>query len=224
LHELKDLLQAHSHEEQNVDSMEIEEFHDAQDTDVSMEMTDVDDAALLVNAAKSSTKLQPGDIRHVMSNASKRYTGSSKKSNDGKGKLHIKMHVTYHVLAHCSHVTQSLVDCGANGGVAGNDVHMILKMHQQVDIQGINNHQVTNIDIGMVGGVVKMQHGPVIVIMHQYALFGKGALIHSPGQLEWYKNSVDDKLVHVGGLQHIKTLDGYLIPLAVKNGLPCMDI
>jgi hypothetical protein len=36
------------------------------------------------------------------------------------------------------------------------------------------------IGIGTVGGVVQTQHGPVIVIMHQYALLGKGASIHSP--------------------------------------------
>jgi hypothetical protein len=134
------------------------------------------------------------------------------------------MHITYRVSAHRTRVTQSLVDRGANGGVAGEDVRIISKSHRQVDIQGINNHQVTDIGIGTVGGVVHMQHGPILAIMHQYALFGKGTSIHSPGQLEWYKNSVDDKSVHVGGTQSIKTLDGYLIPLSIKNGLPRMDI
>jgi hypothetical protein len=45
-------------------------------------------------------------------------------------------------------------------------------------------------------------------------------LIHSSGQLEWYKQEVDDKSIKVGGNQRIKTLDGYVIPLDVKSGLP----
>ena len=61
--------------------------------------------------------------------------------------------------------------------------------------------------------------------MHQYALLGKGATIHSPSQLEWYKNDVNDKSVHVpGGMQRITTLEGYVIPLTIKDGLARMDI
>jgi hypothetical protein len=223
LHEMSayDFIQAQLHEVQAVALDDAEEFHDAQDKEVAN-----DDPAdtVLINSAKSSSKLQPGDIRRVMSNASKRHHGSGEKSGDPKGKLQASMHITYCVSAHRTRVTQSLVDRGANGGVAGEDVRIISKSHRQVDIQGINNHQVTDIGIGTVGGVVHTQHGPILAIMHQYALFGKGTSIHSPGQLEWYKNSVDDKSVHVGGTQSIKTLDGYLIPLSIKNGLPRMDI
>jgi hypothetical protein len=31
---------------------------------------------------------------------------------------------------------------------------------------------------------------------------------------------VDDRSIKVGGKQHIKTLDGYVVPLDVKSGLP----
>jgi len=50
--------------------------------------------------------------------------------------------------------------------------------------------------------------GPIILIMHQYAYLGKGKTIHSSGQIEYYKNAVDDKISKVGGKQHIMTLDG----------------
>jgi hypothetical protein len=66
-----------------------------------------------------------------------------------------------------------------------------------------------------------MQRCEVIIIMHQYAYTAKGKPIHSSGQLEWYKQEVDDKSIKVGGKQRIKTLDGYAIPLDVKSGLPC---
>ena len=138
-----------------------------------------------------------------------------------------KTHILYQVSQARSCFKASLIDRGANGGVAGSDVQII---HQtppnacRVDIQGIDDHQLTNIPIGTVGGVVTTQHGPVIAIMHQYALHGKGQTIHSPGQFEWYKIIIDDKLIHVGGLQRIKTLDGYIIPLTIKNGLACLEI
>ena len=61
--------------------------------------------------------------------------------------------------------------------------------------------------------------------MHQYALLGKGSSIHSPSQLEWYKNDVNDNSIHVpGGLQRIITLEGYIIPLTIKDGLARLDI
>jgi hypothetical protein len=68
LHEMSayDFIQAQLHEVQAVALDDDEEFHDAQDKEVAN-----DDPAdtVLINSAKSSSKLQPGDIRHVMSNA-----------------------------------------------------------------------------------------------------------------------------------------------------------
>ena len=89
---------------------------------------------------------------------------------------------------------------------------------------GIDNHQLTDIAIGTIGGVVTTNKGPAIVIMHQYALLGKGYTIHSPGQLEWFKNDVNDQSIKTGGLQRITTLDGYILPLSIHEGLPGLDI
>jgi hypothetical protein len=104
--------------------------------------------------------------------------------------------------------------------MAGTDVRVIFKTGHTVDIRGIYNHQCTNIDIGTVGGVIQTQKGPIIGIRHQYARLNKGSTIHSPRQFEWYKNDVNDKSIHVpGGLQRIQTLDGYIVPLCIKDGL-----
>jgi hypothetical protein len=116
--------------------------------------------------------------------------------------------------------TGALIDCSANGGIAGDDVPIINCTGQQIDVQGIDNHQTVDIPIVTAWAVVKSQHGEVIIIMHQYAYTGKGKTIHSSGQLECYKQEVDDKSIKVGGKQGIKTLDGYVIPLDVKSGLP----
>jgi hypothetical protein len=46
-----------------------------------------------------------------------------------------------------------------------------------------------------------------------------------PCQFEWYKHDVNDKSILVpGGLQQIQTLDGYIIPLSVQDGLTRLKI
>jgi hypothetical protein len=60
--------------------------------------------------------------------------------------------------------------------------------------------------------------------MNQYAWTKKGKTIHSSGQMEWFKQDVDDKSRKVGGKQRIKTLDGYFIPLNIQSGLPYVSM
>ena len=40
-----------------------------------------------------------------------------------------------------------MVDHGANGGLAGSDMRVIHKTHQKINIQGIDNHEVTGLDV-----------------------------------------------------------------------------
>jgi hypothetical protein len=82
-----------------------------------------------------------------------------------------------------------------NGGVSGADVRVSFPTNCTDNIKG----NVIDIGIGTVGGVFQTQHGPVISIMHQYALLRTGSYIYSPSQLEWYKNNVNDKSIHVPG-------------------------
>jgi hypothetical protein len=220
LHEISvyDYLHANIHETaQDSTDNDLDQYHEANET----EGQDIDhDSTLLVNSTTSHITVTPGNIRRVMSSV-KRYQGSG---DSKKTTRDVKMHVTYVVLAHRSTAQHSLVDRGSNGGDAGNDVWVISKSHRKVDIRGIDNHQLNDVAIGTDGGYVETQKGPIIAAFHQYALFGKGTSIHSPGQFEYYKNDVNDKSVHVGGLQRIKTLDGYTIPLNIKNGLARMEL
>jgi hypothetical protein len=78
--------------------------------------------------------------------------------------------------------------------------------------------------IAPLGGVVQSQKGPIIAVMHQYALLNKGHSIHSPCQFESYNVTVDDKSVRAGGTQRIQTPAGYTIPLTIKDGLARLAI
>ena len=114
---------------------------------------------------------------------------------------------------------QQLVDHGANGGLAGSDMHVLHKPHRKINIQGIDNHEVTGLDVVTAATLLNTSQGKVIGIFNEYAILGKGSSIHSSSQQEWFKTSVDEKSVKVGGTQLITTLDGYSVPLLIKDGL-----
>ena len=72
--------------------------------------------------------------------------------------------------------------------------------------------------------LVETNHGIVNLIMNEYACYGMGHTIHSSGQIEWLKKSVDDRSVQVGGKQRICTIDGYTMPLTCRGGLMYLSI
>ena len=85
----------------------------------------------------------------------------------------------YHVSKHSSSHYGSLIDRGANGGLAGSDV-------QTVSVTGINNHEFPGLDIVTCAALLHTSHGKVVLIIHEYAYYGRGNTIDSPGQIEWF--------------------------------------
>ena len=124
-----------------------------------------------------------------------------------------------YLLQHANHTNQQLVDCGANGGLAGSDMRVIHRTYCKINIQGIDNHEVTGLDVVTAATLLNTPQGKVIGIFNEYAYLWKGSSIHSSGQLEWFQTNVDETSVKVGGTQLITTLDGYSVPLLIKDGL-----
>ena len=52
-----------------------------------------------------------------------------------------------YLFQHANHTNNQLVDCGANGGLAGSDMRVIYKTHRKINISGIDNHEVTGLDV-----------------------------------------------------------------------------
>ena len=52
-----------------------------------------------------------------------------------------------YLFQHANHTNNQLVDHGANGGLAGSDMCVIYKTHRKINIQGIDNHEVTDLDV-----------------------------------------------------------------------------
>ena len=123
-----------------------------------------------------------------------------------------KPHI-YHVSKHSSSHYGSHIDRGANGGLAGSDVRILEWTGRTVSVTVIDNHELPGLDIVTCAALLHTNHGIVILIMHEYAYYGRGNTIHSPGQIEWFQNTCDDKSFHVGGKQVINFLDGYSTPL-----------
>ena len=96
---------------------------------------------------------------------------------------------------------------------------VIHRTYRKINIQGIDNHEVTGLDVVTAATLLNTSQGKVIGIFNEYTYLGKGSSIHSSGQLEWFKTNVDEKSVKVGGTQLIFTLDGYSVPLLIKDGL-----
>ena len=173
-----------------------------------------------------SKQHHPGDIRNVLSTP-KNKLPSSFESSDKKTKSKINStELTYTVSSISTKDKGSLIDRGANGGLAGDDVKIICYHDppRYIDVSGINSHKVEDLQIVTAGGVAPSQRGPVIIILHQYAYLGKGNSVHSCIQLESYKNKVDDRAMVHGGTQTITTPDGYVHPLNFVNGLAYLPL
>ena len=136
----------------------------------------------------------------------------------------INHHFTYHVAQASQAKHGLLVDRGANGGLAGSDVRILSRSSRKCTVTGIDSHELQGLDVVQCAALVQTNHGLVNLIMNEYACYGKGHTIHSSGQIEWFKNSVDDRSVQVGGKQRICTTDGYAMPLTCRGGLMYLSL
>ena len=68
----------------------------------------------------------------------------------------------------------ALINRGANGGIARDNIRINAKTGRSVDIQGIDNHRINEITIFTASGVITTQKRLVIAIVNQYPYTGKG--------------------------------------------------
>ena len=116
----------------------------------------------------------------------------------------------------------SLLTGGANGGLAGADMRVVHTTPRKISIVGIDDHELTGLNVATAAALLDTQKGPIIGVFHEYAHLGKGRSIHAAGQMEWFNCQVDDRSTLVGGTQSIKTSEGYVIPLSIESGLVYM--
>ena len=170
----------------------------------------------LVNKCLAESGIDPTDIQNVMSvSYAKRNISSHESSRQ------IQTHQRY-VVARVNQSNLHLIDRGANGGLAGADMQVIHTTPRKINIVGIDDHELTGLNVVTAAALLDTQKGPIIGVFHEYAHLGKGRSIHAAGQMEWFNCQVDDRSKLVGGAQRIKASEGYVIPLSIESGLVYM--
>jgi hypothetical protein len=116
--------------------------------------------------------------------------------------------VSYNLSNHASTpVLSSLADGGANGGMAGNDVRTLSESaFNKANVTGIGESLIQNLPLASVAGLVFTHCGSAIVILNQYANYGKGHTIHSSSQLGAFGTLVHEAPRSNGGLQRLVTI------------------
>ena len=119
-----------------------------------------------------------------------------------------------------------LLDRGANGSVIGPSCRIGLRTNRYIDLIGLRHHTVRELNIVEGLSVLQTQQGPIIGHFHQGALMSDGRTILSAVQLEAYGCTINNKSpkVNDNAQPHIRTPEGYIIPLAIENGLPVLQM
>ena len=170
----------------------------------------------LVNKCLAESGIDPTDIQNVMSVSHAKRDISSHDSS-----RQIQTHQRY-VFARVNQSNLHLIDRGANGGLAGADMRVIHTTPRKINIVGIDDHELTGLNVVTAAALLDTQKGPIIGVFHEYAHLGKGRSIHAAGQMEWFNCQVDDRSKIVGGAQRLETSEGYVIPLSIESGLVYM--
>ena len=170
----------------------------------------------LVNQCLADSGIDPTDIQNVMSVSYANRNISSHESS-----RQIQTHQRY-VFVRVNQSNHHLIDRGANGGLAGADMRVIHTTPRKINIVGIDDHELTGLNVVTAAALLDTQKGPIIGVFHEYAHLGKGRSIHAAGQMEWFNCQVDDRSKIVGGSQRNETSEGYVIPLSIESGLVYM--
>jgi hypothetical protein len=118
----------------------------------------------------------------------------------------------------------SLIDGGANGGLAGADMECVATTGITCNVKGLDDTEVKDLVIGTGRAIVETSSGPVVGLFPQYAFYGGAESVHAPAQLRSGGLLVDDCPRGNGGRQMLVTACGKYIPLAIRGGLPHMDM
>ena len=170
----------------------------------------------LVNHCLAESGIDPSDIQNVMSVSQAKRNISSHESS-----RQIQTHQRY-VFAGVNQTNHQLIDRGANGGLAGADMRVIHTTPRKISIAGIDDHELTGLNVVTAATLLDTQKGPIIGVFHEYAHLGKGRSIHAAGQMEWFNCKVDDRSQHFGGAQSIQASEGYVVSLSIEYGLVYM--
>ena len=107
----------------------------------------------MVHECLTECGTDPSDIHYVMSVFNAKGGISSQ---DSPRKIHV--HQRY-VFARANQSTNHLIDKGANGGLAGADMRVLQKTHRNINIVGIDGHEMTGLNVVTAAALLDTQKG-----------------------------------------------------------------
>ena len=119
-----------------------------------------------------------------------------------------------------------LVDRGANGPIIGSDMTVLDRTDQFIDLTGIQEHTVRELNLVHAACVARCHLGDVILHVYQGAYMPDGKSIFAPLPIEAYGGNVNDKAksTNNGEQPYVQSYDGHRFPLSMRHGLMYMDI
>ena len=85
--------------------------------------------------------------------------------------------INHHFTDHIAQASQakhgSLVDRGANGGLAGSNVRILSRSSRKCTVTGIDSLELHGLDVVQCAALVETNHGIVNLILNEYACYGK---------------------------------------------------
>ena len=127
-------------------------------------------AQTLVNKCLAESGIDPTDIQNVMSVSHAKRNISS---HDSSRKIHT--HQRY-VFTRVNQSNHHLIDRGANGGLAGADMRVIHTTPRKINIVGIDDHELTGLNVVTAAALLDTQKGPIIGISMNMLTLEKASL------------------------------------------------
>ena len=123
-------------------------------------------------------------------------------------------------------IAQALADRGANGTIAGKGCRIGDRTDRYIDVTGIKDHTIQELNIVEALFVAKSTRGNMVVHCPESAHMPGAKTIIAPIQMEAHGCKVVDKppAANDGIQPYIETPDGYRFPLSIRDGLPYLDI
>ena len=120
---------------------------------------------------------------------------------------------------------QAMMDRGANGNIVSpKDFRITRLLGETIDLNGIKEHKVRDLELCDSATYMKSSHGPIIGHFSWGALMQDSRSILSPGQMEAFGCKVHDQAKCVTGEDpYFETPCGRRVPMCVENGLCYVD-
>ena len=124
----------------------------------------------MVHECLAEDGTDPSDIQNVMSVFNTKGGNSSQHS---PRKIQVQQR---YVFARANQSTHHLIDRGANGGLAGADMRVLQKPHRKINIVGIDDHELTGLNVATAAALLDTQKGPIIGIFMSMLTLVKAGL------------------------------------------------